>query len=373
MLGRPDHRGQRGRGLRGRRQAGASRGCIRCRPALVTLLPLGRRRAGHRHPDRVAHRPPPASRSLRRSPWPTSSWPRRRPRGRPSRRPEIGAVVVGDDRAYVGLGTGVVALDRGRRAGWRRLPHAASRRSAPRWPPAADRLVTHDSAAGPVGGKTQVRIWLRDGHERRPEVAPDYAPTPFQPPNGSAGRAAARRARAAAGPGYDDAWDGGRGRDRRGPGRRPRRPGGAGVQPSATARRPLWVKSSQTPVTSMRLLGDLVVVGGRPDHAPTPSSPGSSAGSSTCRARGWRPPSDGRSVIIAVGGQAVAALGPGGGQLWRTPLPLELADAGVDQVDRDRSTRRTCTASRAATRATAATPTWSRSRWTERRLTHHRG
>ena len=252
--------------------------------------------------------------------------------------PEIGGVAIGTDRAYLGLGTALIALDRSGAQLWRQ-PRTGQ---APVGSPVgatADWVVTHDVLPAPSGGAgsgaggstAQVQLVVRAAKTGARKWAQIYTPTPFQPPNGPPGGnapAGGPPPGAGAGPGYDDAWEmvecviGST---------------HVVVRDSQEVRAfnlatgsPAWVHAAPTPVTSMVLAGDLVLVGGAQITAYSVAS----------GLRRWevnRPGArmtaalDGHSVIIATP-QGITALDLSSRPLWRTPLPRSITDAALDRV-----------------------------------------
>ena len=251
---------------------------------------------------------------------------------------EIGAVVVGPDRAFVGLGSALIAIDRGGNLLWR-ISRGAS---PPVGSPVATRgpwLLTHDamptasSAAGTAAPPYRLALWMTGNGDRRWVL--DYTPAPFVapagPPPGPQGAPPPGAAGAPPGgpPPVDEAWQ--RHEATIGPNQVVVRDAQDIRVLSLDDHRQLWFRSSPTPVAGMDVVGETVVVAADKLSA-------SSIGGGTPRwqadFRGARVAGtlDGRAVVVA-SDSAVTAIDTGGTTLWETPLPASVAGtAAVDRV-----------------------------------------
>src|SRR5262249_17342189 len=102
-----------------------------------------------------------------------------------------GAVAVGTDRAFVGLGTATIALDRTGKRVWRvartsQLPVGSPLASGPAWLVTHDPLPANGSTSGAAATPTYP-VGLREGASGSRRWSIDYTPTPFTPPNGPPG------------------------------------------------------------------------------------------------------------------------------------------------------------------------------------------
>ena len=97
-----------------------------------------------------------------------------------------------------------------------------------------------------------------------------------------------------------------------------------------------WKRTSPTPVVSVQIIGDLVVIGADRINALSLGAGGQQWQAPERGARIAGSP-DGR-VIIAAAVDAVTAFDADGNARWRTEFPSEFAAGGVDRVSTDEHT-----------------------------------
>jgi outer membrane protein assembly factor BamB len=254
--------------------------------------------------------------------------------------PEIGAIAVGSDWAFVGLGTAVVAIDRTGAQNWR-----ASRGDGP---PIGSPLAAHGTwlltqdpmpAAASTGtpAATKYRLGLRVAGTGMRRWIVDYTPTPFTPPAGGppGGPQGAPPGGGPGGPppggppGNDEAWQ--------------RHEAVFGttqvvVRDAAEVRAfnladrgQLWVSTSPMPVAGLEVVGGLVLVAA--DKILTYSLPnGNPRWQAAFRGARMIGTPDGTAVVVA-SESTVVAIDTNGSKLWETALPPSVADiAAVDRV-----------------------------------------
>jgi len=254
--------------------------------------------------------------------------------------PEIGAIAVGSDWAFVGLGTAVIAIDRTGAQNWR-----ASRGDGP---PIGSPLAAHGTwlltqdpmpAAASTGtpAATKYRLGLRVAGTGMRRWIVDYTPTPFTPPAGGppGGPQGAPPGGGPGGPppggppGNDEAWQ--------------RHEAVFGttqvvVRDAAEVRAfnladrgQLWVSTSPMPVAGLEVVGGLVLVAA--DKILTYSLPnGNPRWQAAFRGARMIGTPDGKAVVVA-SESTVVAIDTNGSKLWETALPPSVADiAAVDRV-----------------------------------------
>ena len=230
---------------------------------------------------------------------------------------EIGAVVVGPDRAFVGLGSALIAIDRAGNLLWR-ISRGAS---PPVGSPVATRgpwLLTHDavptasSAAGTAAPSYRLALWMTGNGARRWVL--DYTPAPFVAPAGALG--------------VDEAWQ--RHEAVIGPNEVVVRDAQEVRGLSLDDDHQLWFRSSSMPVAGMDVVGESVIVA-----ADKISAYSTGGGTPRWQAdfRGARIAGtlDGRAVVVA-SDSAVTAIDTSGNKLWETPLPPALRTKSIDQI-----------------------------------------
>jgi serine/threonine protein kinase/outer membrane protein assembly factor BamB len=273
--------------------------------------------------------------------------------GQGTAQPEIGAVAVGTDRAFFGLGTATIALDRKGTVVWR-VPGTAIQPAGAPLAAQGNWLVTQDPLPGvatATPGATMYRLAVRDVSTGSRRWRMDYAPVPFVapngpppgpgggppgggppgggPPGGGLAGGPAGQVQAVTGPPMDDeAWQRHEAvfsanqvvvRDAQ------------EVRAFALADgRLLWTHSSQTPVSAMVVVGDIVLVAASQISA---YSLATGVGRWQAAVRGARLAGtlDGRAVVVASDSE-VSAIDTSGNVLWETPLPQTLAGTAVDTL-----------------------------------------
>jgi hypothetical protein len=217
---------------------------------------------------------------------------------------QIYGVTVSTERAFLGLGTATIAIDRGGRLLWRSpRPAGTGRRSPSGNPHVANEkwLVTRDviDSAAEIGlddAATGRRLW---------ETRLTPLPNPTPPPAGLGA------------PPYNDAWQRSEGR----------------IGDSYVALRDaqgltvlrlhdggtVWRKSSPRPVAAIELIGDVLLVAADNLTAYTVAT-GSEAWQVGLRGALLAVPTNGRGTVAATA-QSVSALDAAGSPLWRGPLP----------------------------------------------------
>jgi outer membrane protein assembly factor BamB len=252
--------------------------------------------------------------------------------------PEIGAIAVGTDQAFVGLGTAVIAIDRAGKQQWR-----FSRGDGPPiGSPIATHgtwLLTHDPmpASGSSTAATKYRLGLRVTGTGKRRWIVDYTPAPFTPPAGGppggpqGGPPGGGPGGGGPGgpPGNDEAWQ--------------RHEGVFGttqvvVRDAQEVRafnlddsRQLWFKTSPMPVVGVEVVGDVVFVAADKILAYSIAS-GNPRWQAEFRGARMVGTPDGKAVVLA-SESTVVAIDTSGSKLWETPLPPSVANiAAVDRL-----------------------------------------
>jgi predicted Ser/Thr protein kinase len=261
---------------------------------------------------------------------------------------QVGAVAVSPDRAFVGLGTATIAIDRRGAVVWRvlRPPQRDGRRPPAGAPHVAQgpRLLTHDLSGASVqlglrhSGNGEAR-WsvgyeLTAQPQRPPGPGPGPGGGPGPGPGGGTGPGTSQGSGSGSGldvrppPHDDEAW-------RRSEGRFSS--GHVVVRNSSELRilglsdgREVWKKVSQPAVTAIEVVGDLLIIAA--DRVTAHQIPtGTELWHVDLRGARLALSADGKS-IIAASERTVAALDLTGGTRWSAQLPQSVGDVMVDRL-----------------------------------------
>jgi hypothetical protein len=236
---------------------------------------------------------------------------------------QIGEIALAPDRAFVSLGTATVALNRSGSREWRV--------AGPGGPAAADAtwLLTHHVRADAV--QVSLRSIRTGGLEWTTEYPPADPGTSKPPGGGGPPPPGGDNGPGPNGPESDEDWY---------------RTEGLLTPSHAVLREvrnirvldladggTMWQHTSPTPVVSVQVVGDLVLIGADRLNA---LSLGSGALRWQVNQRGARVAGtpDGR-LVIAASEDGVTAFDADGATRWRTEIPLGFADGMVDRVTTD--------------------------------------
>jgi serine/threonine protein kinase len=237
---------------------------------------------------------------------------------------QIGGIALAPDRAFVSVGTAIIALDRSGSHAWRMARPGIPVAADGRW--LLTQRITNDGvevvlrSAGTGVGQWSTRYALPDPVD---SAAPGGGPGGGPPGGGPGGP-----------PDNDEEWYRDEGL---------LLPSYALLRESRNLRLLglsnggiRWERTSPTPVVSVQVIGDLVLIGADRLNALSLAGGGQRWQANERGARVAGTP-DGR-LIIAATDEAVMAFDADGATPWRTLMPGEFADGAVDRVTTDAHT-----------------------------------
>jgi hypothetical protein len=249
---------------------------------------------------------------------------------------QIGAIALANDRAFIGMGTSVIAIDRLLGPIWR-MARPYGERSAPVPRVANDTWVAIHTVEGTVvkitlrDASTGVREWFVSYDPGRQPVVGGGPPPPNEPPPGSTGGGPPP----APPPGHarppSDTWSQSEGR--LGAAHLALRDASSFRVLDLAKGDTVWAKVSDKPIAGIEVVADLMIVAADKLTAYALNHDETTWQEDLRGALVAATP-DGKR-IVAANESGIAALDLAGNYLWRAPLPPSVAGHGPDRLTTD--------------------------------------